>query len=143
MQKLFRILITFLFAIVTVALVACASPPAEENRNADPAARSQPQNDPSKPKVANEGTPASQQSEGTGDIEVKSDPPGAQVILIEEDDAGANPPKPRGVTPTTITGLAAGKYTVHLERPGYTYFQKNVKVVANQTVKVNARLKKE
>jgi len=143
MQKVYRITIVSLFVLALAAMAGCATPPAEGSRNADATARSQPEENPSQPKVANEGTPTSQQHEGTGDIEVKSDPPGAQVILIEVDDAGAGSPKPRGVTPTTLEDLAEGKYTVHLERPGYKSFQKNVKVVANETVKVTAKLKKE
>lgn len=142
MQKVYRITITSLFALALVAFAACATPPAEENKNATTNARSQADGNSSQPKVANEGTPASQH-EGTGSIEVKSDPPGAQVILIENDDAGAGAPKPRGVTPTTLTDLAEGKYTVHLERPGYKYFQKNVKVMADKTVKITAKLQKE
>lgn len=142
MQKTFRILITPFFAVATAVLVACANPPAEENKNADTSVRSAQQSNSSEPKVLRENTPTAQ-VEGPGDIEVNSDPPGAQVLLIEENEAGTSPPKPRGVTPTKITGLPAGKYTVHLEKPGYKYYQKNVKVVPNQTVKVNTKLKKE
>lgn len=142
MRNISRSLITSLLALTAIALIACASPPAEENKN-DGASGSQPGSDSSQPKVANEGTPLSQQSEGTGSIQVTSDPAGAHIILIEEDEAGAGAPKPRGVTPATLTELAEGKYIVHLERPGYKFFQKNVKVVANQTAKVKAKLRKE
>lgn len=138
MQNIFRILI---ISILGLALAACATPPAEENKNAGAVdQRSQPASDSSQPKVATDGTPPPM--EGVGSIDVKSNPPGAQVILIEEDDAGAGAPKPRGVTPTTVTGLDAGKYTVHLELPGYKFYQKNVTVEANKTVKINAILKK-
>jgi hypothetical protein len=143
MQKIFRIVLTYFFVLATVTLSGCTSPPAEENKNAEAPVRSAQQSNSSEPKVLREGTPSAQQAEGPGEIEVNSDPPGAQVLLIEENEAGTSAPKPRGVTPTKITGLPAGKYTIHMEKPGYTASQKNVKVVPNQTVKVNARLKKE
>jgi HSP20 family molecular chaperone IbpA len=60
-----------------------------------------------------------------------------------KDEGGASPPQPRGVTPTTIERLSPGKYTVHLELPGYRYFQKDVEVKENATIKVRATLRRE
>lgn len=80
---------------------------------------------------------------GTGSIEVASTPPGASVLLISVDDGGAGEPQQRGVTPTTINSVYPGKYTVHLEKPGYRYYQKNVEVKANAAARVTATLRKQ
>jgi hypothetical protein len=80
---------------------------------------------------------------GTGSIEVTSTPPGARVLLVSVDDGGAGEPQPRGVTPTTITGVYPGKYTVDLEKPGYRFFQRDVVVKENVTAKVKATLRKQ
>jgi hypothetical protein len=77
-----------------------------------------------------------------GTLEITSKPPGARVLLIATDEGGASEPQPRGVTPTTITHLSPGKYTVDLELTGYKYFQKKVEVKEDQTVKVTAVLSK-
>jgi len=74
---------------------------------------------------------------------VSSVPPGARVLLISNDESGAGEPQSKGLTPTTITGIEPGKYTVHLERPGYKFFQKEITVKAGSTVKVNGNLKKQ
>jgi hypothetical protein len=65
------------------------------------------------------------------------------VLLISIDESGAAEPQPRGVTPTTITRLSPGKYTVDLEMPGYRYYQKTVQVKENVTAKVDAVLRKQ
>ena len=80
---------------------------------------------------------------GTGSIEVVSTPPGARVLLVPIDEGGASEPQPRGVTPTTITGVYPGKYTLDLEKPGYRFFQKDVVVKENRPTKVNATLRKQ
>jgi PEGA domain len=85
--------------------------------------------------------PANQSSTGT--IEVTSVPPGARVLLISDDESGAGEPQSKGLTPTTITGVEPGKYTVHLERPGYRFFQKAITVKAGSSVKINGALKKQ
>lgn len=77
-----------------------------------------------------------------GTIEVNSVPPGARILLVSTDEAGAGEPQSKGVTPTTITGLQPGKYTVDLEKPGYRFFQKEVVVKVGAVTKVNAALKK-
>lgn len=78
-----------------------------------------------------------------GTIEVNSVPPGAKVLLVSTDEAGAGEPQSKGLTPTTITGLQPGKYTVDLEKPGYRFFQKEVVVKEGAIAKVNAVLKKQ
>ncbi|MEW6207383.1 MAG: PEGA domain-containing protein [Acidobacteriota bacterium] len=117
-----------LFALASLAfalcLLACARQTAVKNTNTQ-----KPEEKPS-------------QTEPTGAIEITSAPSGAQVILIEVTESGAGEPKPRGATPTTIN-LAPGKYTVHLEKTGYKFFQKEVTVKENQTVKVAATLRKQ
>jgi hypothetical protein len=65
------------------------------------------------------------------------------VLLISNDESGAGEPQSKGLTPTTITGIQPGKYTVDLERPGYKFFQKEVTVKKGATVKISATLKKQ
>ena len=77
-----------------------------------------------------------------GTIEVNSVPPGARVLLVSTDEAGAGEPQSKGLTPITITGLQPGKYTVDLEKPGYRFFQKEVVVKEGAVAKVTATLKK-
>lgn len=79
----------------------------------------------------------------TGTIEVISVPPGARVLLIATDGDTAGEPQLRGTTPTTITGVQPGKYTVHLERPGYRSFQKDITVRKGSSVKISATLRKQ
>ena len=78
-----------------------------------------------------------------GTIEVNSVPPGARVLLVSTDEAGAGEPRSKGLTPTTITDLQPGKYTVDLEKPGYRFFQKEVVVKEGAVAKINATLKKQ
>jgi hypothetical protein len=88
-------------------------------------------------------TPAETQSKPlTGSIKVESRPEGADVLLIPEDESGADPPQPRGQTPVTITELAPGKYAVHLEKNGYKPFQKSVEVKPGETTAVTAPLQR-
>lgn len=78
-----------------------------------------------------------------GTIEVNSVPPGARVLLVSTDEAGAGEPQSKGLTPISITGLQPGKYTVDLEKPGYRFFQKEVVVKEGAVTRVNASLKKQ
>ena len=94
-------------------------------------------------KNSNEPPAAKMAPTGTGSIEITSTPAGARVLLVSVDEGGAGEPQPRGVTPTTITGVYPGKYTVHLEKPGYRYYQKNVEVKANAAARVTATLRKQ
>ena len=121
------------FAMETACTTA---PPANTNQpnintNAAPSNSSQ-----TKP------TQQSNQS-STGTIEVSSVPPGARVLLISNDEEGAGEPQSKGLTPTTITGIQPGKYTVDLERPGYKFFQKEIMVKGGKTTKVSGTLKKQ
>ena len=65
------------------------------------------------------------------------------MLLVSTDVGGAGEPQSKGVTPTTITGLQPGKYTVDLEKPGYKFFQKEIVVKQGSTTKVAASLKKQ
>lgn len=94
-------------------------------------------------KNSNEPPAAKMAPAGTGSIEITSTPAGARVLLVSIDEGGAGEPQPRGVTPTTITGVYPGKYTVDLEKPGYRFFQKDVVVKENITAKVKANLRKQ
>jgi hypothetical protein len=47
-----------------------------------------------------------QDAQSTGSLEIKSDPPGARVIIDGQ---------PRGTTPATVRGLSAGEHSVVLE----------------------------
>lgn len=78
-----------------------------------------------------------------GTIEVNSVPPGARVLLVLTDEAGAGEPQSKGLTPISINGLQPGKYTVDLEKPGYRFFLKEVVVKEGGVIKVNASLKKQ
>ena len=94
-------------------------------------------------KNSNEAPGAKTAQAGTGSIEVTSTPAGARVLLVSVDEGGAGEPQPRGVTPTTVTGVYPGKYTIDLEKPGYRFFQKDVVVKENATSKVKATLRKQ
>lgn len=74
---------------------------------------------------------------------MNSVPPGARVLLVSTDEAGAGEPQSRGLTPTSITGLQPGKYTVDLEKSGYRFFQKEVLVKEGAITRVKAALKKQ
>jgi hypothetical protein len=133
-----------LVALTILMAASCASPPPEtDNRNtpaagpsASPAIPPAPAAPPAAPTTAeNEATAA-------GSIKVESTPAGAEVLLITEAVGGAGPPEPRGTTPTTITDLAPGTYTVHLEKPGYKFFQKSLQVKPGKTSTVTATLKR-
>ena len=125
---------------IILAMTACTDhPPANSNQrtaNANSANASQSNTSQSKPSQQ----PA---QSTTGSIEVISNPPGARVLLISNDEGGAGEPQSKGLTPTMITGVAPGKYTVHLERPGYRFSQDNVEIKAGQTIKINKFLKKQ
>jgi hypothetical protein len=111
------------------------SPPSNNPGNANQNA--------SQSKAANDNATAKPEQKTTGSIDVTSKPPGARVLLVATDEGGAGEPQPKGITPTTITELAPGKYTVDLEKPGYRFSQTEVKVKAGATVKVAAALKKQ
>src|SRR5207244_71530 len=110
----------------------------QRSANASAALTNSSQTNSSQPK-----RPQQQTASAKGTIEVNSVPPGARVLLVSTDEAGAGEPQSKGLTPTTIAGLQPGKYTVDLEKPGYRFFQKEVTVKGGSTTKVTATLKKQ
>lgn len=137
-MKLRHFLTTTLLA-ASLALLACSTPPTNSNQrntnsNSSQSNASQSSSSQNKPV---------QQSTTTGSIEVDSVPPGASVLLVSTDEGGAGEPQRKGSTPTTITGLSPGKYTVDLEKTGYKFSQKEVTVKSGSTTRVNATLKRQ
>ena len=131
-----RLIITLL--VVGPGLSACSTPsPATNQRSVSSNAT------PSNTSQSNSSQKPAQQSTTTGSIEVHSSPPGARVLLVPIDEGGAGEPQQKGSTPAMIAGLAPGKYTVDLEKPGYKFFQKEVTVKAGTTAKVTATLRKQ
>ena len=142
-MKLRSLVLSLLFLGLGLAMEsACTpAPPATTNQtnintNAAPSNAA--------PSNSSQTRPTQQSNQSTtGTIEVSSVPPGARVLLISNDEGGAGEPQTKGLTPTTITGIQPGKYTVDLERPGYKFFQKEVTVKKGATVKISATLKKQ
>jgi guanyl-specific ribonuclease Sa len=134
-----------ILTLMTVLIVGCTSRQSGGDGKSPAANANQPaaNSNKSQSKTANDNSSAKTAQAMTGSIEVTSTPPGARVLLVLVDEGGASEPQPRGVTPTTITGVSPGKYTVDLEKPGYRFFQKDVVVKANTTAKVSAALKKQ
>lgn len=132
-----RVLITLVLGISSAVHIACATaPPANTNQPST--------NVNATPSTSSQDKPGQQPDNSTtGSIEVTSIPPGARVLLIATDEDTASEPQSRGVTPTTITGVRPGKYTVDLEKQGYRFFQKEVTVKKGATVKVSATLRKQ
>ncbi|HKP86999.1 MAG TPA: PEGA domain-containing protein [Blastocatellia bacterium] len=126
----------FVWSLFVLAACSPVTPTGGNNQNTGNANTAQ-----SKPANGN-SSPATKQAKGAS-IEVTSVPPGAGVTLIPTSEGGASLPQSYGVTPATIPDLAPGNYTVHLEKTGYKYFQKEVKITGNETVRVNAPLKKQ
>jgi len=69
---------------------------------------------------------------GGGAISVSSTPSGATISLSSQN---------KGLTPATISGLSAGKYSVKLTLSGYRDYVKTVTVRNGQTASVAATLK--
>jgi len=137
-MKLSPHVLSLLFLGLGLALeTACTSaPPANTNQSNI--------NTNAAPSNSSQTTPSQQSNQSTtGTIEVSSVPPGARVLLISNDEGGAGEPQPKGLTPTTITDIQPGKYTVDLERPGYKFFQKEIVVKKGTITKVSASLKKQ
>ena len=121
---------------------ACSTPPPantnQSSANPAPSNTNAPPSNSAQTKTAQQSNQSS-----TGTIEVTSVPPGARVLLISNDETGAGEPQSKGLTPTTVSGVKPGKYTVHLERPGYRFAQQEITVKAGGTVKVSKTLKKQ
>jgi PEGA domain len=136
MKKTPRVLIASLLGACFATQMACATtPPANTNQpgiNANATSNSS-QSSPVEAPI----------QRNTGTIEVSSVPPGAGVLLISTDGDTAGEPQSKGSTPTTISGVKPGKYTIDLEKAGYRFFQKEIVVKSGATIKVSASLKKQ
>ena len=130
-------------ALMIVAALACAKRASVEETaaNNNSAAVQQPKEQPTA--QTTKKPPETAAADGSGTIEVASTPPGATIMLISLEEGASGPPRPRGSTPATLSGIPPGKYTLHLERVGYTYFQKKIVVKPNAITKVAATLRKE
>lgn len=130
-----RVVWLTLVALSLAVLSGCARPSETANKEG------------SQPSAAQPSTPAilpkDQSKPGLGSIKVGSRPTGAAILLISEEGADGGRPQLRGSTPTTVTDVVPGKYTVHLELRGYKAFQKIVEVQPDQTVTVTADLLKQ
>jgi hypothetical protein len=135
MKKLLSVLLQASLALGAAISTACTGTQTAGNSN-------QTNGNSNAPQPSTTNTQAKAEQAGTGSIDVKSTPPGARVVLISLDEVGAEPQQ-KGLTPTTLTGIPVGKYTVHLERPGYKYYQKNIAVRENKTTQLSAPLRKE
>jgi hypothetical protein len=138
MNLSYRLLILACIAAAT-ATAGCLTPEPSGNTNKNSSANT----NASQPKTAADAPPAKTSQPGTGSIEVSSTPSGARVLLVAVDEGGAGEPQARGLTPTTITAVYPGKYTVDLEKAGYRFFQKDVVVKENKIAKVNASLRRQ
>jgi hypothetical protein len=129
MKKVSTILTAIFIASIILTATACSHP--EGSDGTKPANNANtPQNTGSKTNPA------------MGSIKVGSKPAGATIMLIAAEGSDAGKPQTRGTSPTTITDLAPGKYTVFLELKGYKPFEKAVEVKAGETVPVTTDLKK-
>ncbi|HEX5735993.1 MAG TPA: PEGA domain-containing protein [Blastocatellia bacterium] len=133
-----RVAVMAFMLLTALALVSCVGSQKETGNSNTPAAGNE-----NAPPVPSTGTtPARSEATDSASIRVESTPAGAEVLLITEAVGGASPPESRGTTPMTITNLAPGAYTVHLEKPGYKFFQKSVNLKSGETASVKAKLKK-
>ena len=106
-----RVLILLLAVVNVALLIACTTPPTANNNQ--PAANAN-----TAPPASSQAKPQQPDTSTTGSIEVTTVPPGARVLLIATDNETASEPQSKGSTPTTITGVRPGKYTVDLEKTG-------------------------
>jgi len=128
--------LTLFLPAASVGMMACAKAPTP-NTNQPIVNANTAQSGSTQPK------PAPQPDDKTtGSIEVTSSPAGARVLLIATDDDTAGEPQSKGVTPTRITGVKPGKYTVDLEKQGYKFYQKEITVKKGTAVKISATLRK-
>jgi hypothetical protein len=132
MRKLSGIVVTIFLASALLATTACS--PAANNANSESA---KPANNATASQNAGNKTASSM-----GAIKIGSSPPGATVLLIADEGGEAGKPQLRGTSPTIISDLVPGKYTVHLELKGYKSFQKSVEVKAGETVPLTTDLRR-
>jgi hypothetical protein len=138
---------TLLLAAAAASLIAvagCSTPATNQNsrnpqRNTNAASVSTANGN----TAANANKPAPAAPAQGGTIDVKSTPAGASVLLIRDEDGSAGQPKPYGSTPATLTGIAPGKYTVDIGKPGFKDYQKEVEVKKGATLKIDAKLVKQ
>jgi hypothetical protein len=142
MCKTTRLPIMAFIVLTLLIFAACATPVPETANRPTSAPPASPAPGASNENVSPAAPPAGSEMTNTGSIKVQSTPAGAEVLLITEAIGGASPPEPRGTTPTTITDLAPGTYTVHLEKPGYKFFQKSVQIKPGETATVTATMKR-
>ena len=64
------------------------------------------------------------------------------MVMIREEEGSSGDPERKGSTPVMISGVAPGKYSINLEKPGFKPFQKEVEVKEAKTVKITATLKR-
>ena len=68
---------------------------------------------------------------GFGFLYLKSEPPGAAIILDGED---------KGITPLTIESLKSGKYAVKLIKNGYFVWKKEIEITNGSVINLKAEL---
>ena len=69
----------------------------------------------------------------TGSVEVKSDPPGAEIYIGEK--------RIKGLTPFTINNIKSGENTITIKKDGYAEYTSNIDVKLGNTQKIEAVLK--
>lgn len=121
-------MITLLAAII-LATTACSQPAGNEN--------AKPGGNANAPQ-----TPVNKTNPAMGSIKIASRPAGATILLIAAEGSEAGKPQTRGTSPTTVSDLTPGKYTVFLELKGYKAFEKAVEVKAGETIPITADLQK-
>jgi uncharacterized membrane protein len=128
--------LTLFLLVASAGMMACAKAPTANTNQPSVNANTAQSN-------SSQTKPAPQpDNKTTGSIEITSVPPGARVLLIATGEDTAGEPQSKGVTPTTITGVKPGKYTVDLEKQGYKFYQKEITVKKGSTAKIAATLKK-
>lgn len=130
-------------SLVTALIVGCNSPGNNNRNNHNKAEASPTVPVMSSVTNANKGSAVATPARSpAGVIVVTSTPPDAIVVLVREEEGSSGNPERKGATPVTINGVAPGKYSITLEKTGYRYFQKEVEVKENKTVKIAANLKR-
>jgi hypothetical protein len=132
MKKISAIFVTIFIAAMILATTACSHPESADTGNS-----TKPANNANASQSSGSSTNPSM-----GGIKIGSRPSGATILLIAAEGSDAGKPQTRGTSPTTITDLTPGKYTVFLELKGYKPFEKAVEVKAGEIVSLTTDLKK-